>query len=89
MNIDDKIEKVEEKIDNISLATEVLCHTKDTIKKLWILIIALIMALLITNTYWIHKFTQYDFVSYEQTSDDGTNNFVGRDGDINNGKTNN
>lgn len=49
-------------------------------------IIILIVALVGTNIAWIWYINQYDFVTETTTLDDnGTNNYIGNDGDINNG----
>lgn len=60
-NIDEKIEKVEEKIENINFATEILAQMKDTIKRQWILIVILIGALFVSNMVWLYVFNQYEY----------------------------
>lgn len=59
-----------------------------TIKRLWIVIILLIVMLVATNGCWIWYNSQFETVeestttqSVEQDAKDGTNNFVG--GDVN------
>ena len=62
------------------------------IKRLWVsLIIAIILGLagtVISNVLWLRAWTAYDYSSedIEVKSDNGTANFIGRDGDITNGK---
>lgn len=56
------------------------------IKKMFWTIIILIVALVGTNFAWIWYINQYDFVTETTTLDgDGTNNYIGNNGDINNG----
>lgn len=60
------------------------------IKKMFWTIIILIVALVGTNIAWIWYINQYDFVSETTTLDgNGTNNYIGNDGDINNGDKSN
>lgn len=70
------------------------CHEGDmaraerTIKRLWILCILLIVLLVGTNIAWIHYENQFmDEVTVTQDSDTGTNNYLGGNGVITNGKT--
>ena len=51
-------------------------------RKSTVIIIALIIALVVMNIAWIVAWCQYDYVSYEITSDDGNANYIGGDGDI-------
>lgn len=62
------------------------------IKKLFVLIVVLIVLLFGTNIYWIWYESQFEeVVTTEVTQDnaDGINNYVGNDGDITNGETDN
>ena len=60
-------------------------------KRLWITIILLIILLVGTNAGWIWYESQYIEQTIEVTQEnaDGYNNYIGNDGDINNGETNN
>ena len=60
-------------------------------KRLWITIILLIIRLVGTNAGWIWYESQYIEQTIEVTQEnaDGYNNYIGNDGDINNGETNN
>ena len=41
-----------------------------------------------TNTAWLYVFSQYDFETYEVSSEEGNANYVGgNSGDINNGQS--
>ena len=52
--------------------------------------VALFIALVGTNAYWIWNDAQYmDEVTVTQETPSGNNNYVGRDGDITNGEANN
>lgn len=60
------------------------------IKKMFWTIIILIVALVGTNIAWIWYINQYDFVTETTTLDGkGTNNYIGNNGDINNGDKSN
>ena len=65
-------------------------QAKDERNDRWrnIIIVLLIGLLVITNAMWLWAWNQYDY-SYTQNEvndDNGTANYIGRDGDINNGK---
>ena len=63
-----------------------------TIKRLWIVILVLIIALIGTNAGWLYYESQFeDVVTTEivQENADGYNNYIGNDGDIVNGETDN
>lgn len=63
-----------------------------TIKRLWIVILVLIIALIGTNGAWLYYESQFeDVVATEivQENADGYNNYIGNDGDIVNGETDN
>lgn len=60
------------------------------IKKMFWIIIILIITIIINNIAWVWYINQFDFVSdYEMvkldTEGEGVNNYIGNDGDINNG----
>lgn len=55
-----------------------------TIKRLWILCLVLIIALLGTNAGWIWYENQFEDVVVTQENADGYNNYIGNDGDITN-----
>ena len=61
-------------------------------KRLWITVLALIVILVATNGAWIWYCNQWDTVEswgITQENDGGYNNYIGNDGDIVNGETNN
>ena len=64
------------------------------IKRMWIALIVLAVALFLTNMAWIGVFNSYDYSSeeiiVEQDAQDGGNaNYIGNDGVINNGVSEN
>ena len=62
-------------------------------KRLWIVILVLIVALIGTNLAWIVYNSQFEVVeestTITQDNENGYNNYIGNDGDINYGETNN
>lgn len=62
-----------------------------TIKRLWIIILVLIIALIGTNGAWLYYESQFETITTEVTQEnaDGYNNYIGNDGDIVNGETGN
>ena len=61
-------------------------------KRLWITVLALIVILVATNGAWIWYCNQWETVESReitQESDCGYNNYIGNDGDIVNGETDN
>ena len=58
-------------------------------KRHFILILILVAALLLSNFGWLYMWTQYDYSDEVITVDGGERgiaNYIGNDGDINNGK---
>ena len=60
------------------------------IKKMFWIIIILIITIVINNIAWVWYINQFDFVSDYETVEldsegEGVNNYIGNDGDINNG----
>lgn len=62
-------------------------------KRMWIVILVLILALIGTNLAWIIYNSQFEIVEkstvVEQENSNGDNNYIGNDGDITYGKTEN
>ena len=59
------------------------------IKRLWVLALVLIILLAASNAAWIWYESQFEEVRIEQENESGYNNFIGNDGDIYNGETDN
>lgn len=57
-------------------------HRRDFIVK-----IILIVMLFLSNAAWIYYESQWETISVTQENEDGYNNYIGNDGDIYNGKT--
>lgn len=75
-----------------SLATELLHTLKASIKRLYIVIIILILLLFGSNMAWLYAWNlpceETTTTVSQDSEDNGTNNFIGNDGDIN-GKASN
>ena len=66
-----------------------MARAEITIKRLWITILLLIALLVGTNGAWIWHESQFEDIEISQENEDGYNNFIGNDGDIFNGETDN
>ena len=67
-----------------------MAQSERNIKRLWIIILVLIVALIGTNLAWIICESQFEVVeetstTITQDNADGYNNYIGNDGDIVNG----
>lgn len=62
----------------------VTARQERTTKRLWVICIILIVALLATNGAWLYWESQWGDVVITQENEDGYNNYVGNDGDITN-----
>lgn len=58
-------------------------------KRFFILLLIVFFALVGTNAYWIWYESQFEDVVVTQENADGYNNYIGNDGDIHNGQTDN
>lgn len=65
-----------------------LARAERTIKRLWVLTIILLVLLVGTNAAWLWYEYQMEDIVITQDNTDGDNNFIGNDGDIINGETN-
>ena len=61
------------------------------IKRMWVLVLSLIILLVASNGAWIWWESQYQTIetTITQENADGYNNYIGNDGDIVNGKADN
>lgn len=59
-----------------------------TIRRLWITTILLIVLLVATNGAWLWYESQFEYFTVTQESETGTNNYIGNDGEISYGTTN-
>ena len=59
------------------------------IKRMWVLVLSLIILLFASNAAWIWYESQFEEIRIEQDNERGYNNFIGNDGDIDNGETDN
>lgn len=65
-----------------------ILELKDANRRLWIIVLLLIMLLFGTNAAWLYYENQFSDIEITQENEDGYNNFIGNDGDIHNGETN-
>lgn len=63
-----------------------MARMERTIRRLWILLIVLVVLLVGSNALWIWYESQFEDVTtmIEQDNESGYNNFIGNDGDITN-----
>lgn len=66
-----------------------MARQERTIKRLWILLLVLIVLFVCSNGWWIWRESQFEDITITQENEDGYNNFIGNDGDIYNGEANN
>lgn len=57
-------------------------------RRLWVVILVLIGLLFGTNGAWLWRESQSQSIEISQENESGYNNFIGNDGDIFNGETN-
>ena len=58
------------------------------IKRLWIALLVVIVLFVASNAAWVYYETQFEDIVVTQENADGINNYIGNDGVINNGETN-
>ena len=58
-----------------------------TVKRLTVALVVAIILMFLSNALWLHAWMQYDYYGEEIVVDsgDGTANYIGRDGRIDNG----
>ena len=66
-----------------------LARLDRVIKRMWVLVLSLIILLFVSNAAWIWYESQFEEIRIEQGNESGYNNFIGNDGDIHNGETDN
>ncbi len=66
-----------------------MARQERTIKRLWILLLVLIVLFVGSNGWWIWRESQFEDITITQENEDGYNNFIGNDGDIYNVEANN
>lgn len=69
----------------------ILARMERTIKRLWILCIIIFVAFVVSNGMWVYYESQFsveETTEITQRNDGGYNNYIGNDGDIVNGYTN-
>lgn len=68
---------------NVSWAYVELLHDghKSTTRKLWVLVIILIVSLVVSNLAWLYVWQQYDYETIEYSQDERGINIIGDDND--------
>ena len=66
-----------------------LARMERMVKRLWVTVLVLIFLLVGTNGAWLWYESQFEDVVITQENEDGYNNYIGNDGDIYNGETDN
>ena len=68
-----------------------MARAERSAKRLWIAVLVLIIALIGTNGAWLYYESQFETITTEVTQEnaDGYNNYIGNDGDIVSGETDN
>lgn len=61
-----------------------MARQERTIKRMWILLLVMLVLLVGTNGAWIYYENSFEDISITQENEDGYNNFIGNDGDITN-----
>lgn len=61
-----------------------MARMERTIRRLWILLIVVIVLFVGSNAAWILYENSFEDISITQENEDGYNNFIGNDGDITN-----
>lgn len=83
----------ERKISERDFVIERITSTYERIiRRLWILCIIIFLTCAITNVGWLYHTAQYETVretEITQENEEGDNNYIGNNGDINNGETSN
>ena len=64
-----------------------MARSERTVKRLWATIILLILLFVGSNAAWLYYESQFEDVitTVTQENEDGHNNFIGRDGEVQNG----
>lgn len=72
-------------MDNDSLATELLHELKTSCKRWFIAFIISLLMLFVSNIAWLYAWNLpcEDTVITQDSGDNGDNNYIGNDGDIN------
>lgn len=96
-NCAEKVEKTCKTEENINVTVPYVVHESAMArserhnKRLWIVILVLIGALIASNAAWIIYNSQFEVVeesvTVEQDNQNGDNNYIGNDGDITYGET--
>lgn len=81
---------MEEKVCNsvpFAVYESAMTRAERNFKRMWVLIIILLALFVGTNAAWIWYESQFEEIEIVQENEDGYNNFIGNDGDITYGET--
>lgn len=96
MGIKDDINEIRNEVQEVkeqSFAMELLHDSRKTNKRMFIIILVILIMWFLTIAYLVYILNDIGTIEtstqeVQQESESGNNNFVGGNGDINNGKTN-
>ena len=95
MRLKEDMKKINKKVEEITLAYELVQDTKKTNKRMFIIILVILGMWFATIGYLVYVLNDIGVIEETTTqevmqeNDNGDNNFIGNDGDINYGKTEN
>ena len=95
MGLKEDMNKINKKVEEITLAYELVQDTKKTNKRMFIIILVILSMWFATIGYLVYVLNDIGVVEETTTqevmqeNDNGDNNFIGNDGDINYGKAEN
>lgn len=95
MGLKEDMKKINEKVEEITLAYELVQDTKKTNKRMFIIILVILSMWFATIGYLVYVLNDIGVVEETTTqevmqeNDNGDNNFIGNDGDISYGKAEN
>lgn len=84
MDINERIVDVEERVEHLNFATEILQELKSTIKRLWIILIVILSLWAATIGGFVWYISQYDYIGYSQDGNGYNNVNVNNGGSVQN-----
>ena|GEM_PF-1235513 len=84
MDINERIVDMEERVEHLNFATEILQELKSTIKRLWIILIIILSLWTATIGGFVWYISQYDYIGYSQDGNGYNNVNVNNGGSVQN-----
>jgi len=84
VDINERIVDVEERVEHLNFATEILQELKSTIKRLWIILIIILSLWATTIGGFVWYISQYDYIGYSQDGNGYNNVNVNNGGSVQN-----